>query len=258
MKSAKILLIGAFTALFCVGVLLVDKAAATPSTHIWSPSTDIQAGGTAHITADVYLPSESDATGAKPDTVTNFGLTGGYWPMPDKLGIEYGFDHIAGYGELDDYPIYFNAKVGLVEGSFGSYFPALAVGGYAFGTEHDKTDYNVYYVKAAKTLALNDFSLGRFSAGYFQGRSKLLVDKYSNSDNKGVLLAWERVIPEISEKLWVCVDYQGSDSGLGALAPGFSWKVADNTSLLIGYVFPNNSDLAQTVTIQIDIDLDFK
>ena len=234
--------------------LVPQLSLATPSTHVWAPSTDIQANGTFHLTSDVYVPSEKDASGSKPDTVTNLGLETGLWPIKDKLGVELGFDNITGYGALDDYPLYFNAKLGTPENILFDQAPAVAFGGYYFGTKHDQTDQNVYYVKGAKTLTVSDFTAGRLSVGWFWGKDELLLDENGEPDSDGVLLTWERTMPEISDKLWLCVDYQGSNSGNGALAPGFAWKFADNVSVLFGYVIPNNDNLAENFTVQLDID----
>lgn len=239
-----------------MAVLLPLYAWATPSTHVWSPSPDIQAHGTVHLTADMYVPVEEDSSGSKPDSVTDVGLEGGYWPVKDKMGIEGGFDLIHGYGPLDDYPLYFNAKVGTPENSLFEHSPALGVGGYNFGTESNKTTQNIFYFKAGETLSIGDLSLGRFSAGWFWGNGDVLVDSEGDSEANGVMLTWERTLSELSNKLWVCLDYQGSESGAGALAPGLSWKFADNTSVIFGYVIPNNSDLSQTFTVQVDIDMD--
>ena len=173
-------------------ILVCSKAQATPSTHVWSPSTDLQTHGTAHLTADAYVPSEHDAAGARPDTVTNFGLEGGYWPIKDTFGVEFGFDVFNGYGELDDYPLYFNVKGGVLEKAFFENSPALAVGGYNFGTKPNKTDVNSYYVEAAQTFTVRDFSLGRVSFGWFWGNSDLLLDAQGNSDTNGMILSWER------------------------------------------------------------------
>ena len=250
--SSKIFAFGLIAGVSCLGSGGV--AFATPSTHVWSPSTDIQADRSFHLTSDLYIPSESDASGSKPNTVTNVGLEAGLWPIKDKLGVEFGFDLINGYGELDDYPLYLNAKLGATEDAAFTYSPALAVGIYNWGTENDKTDINSYYVKAARTLKVDDLNFGRLSVGWFWGSSDLLLDADGNTDHNGVLLAWERTMSEISDKFWVCVDYQGSDSGLGALAPGVSWKFADNVAIVLGYVIPNNDDLSETFTVQADVD----
>lgn len=234
-------------------ILSFELAYATPSTHIWAPSTDVQAYKKWHITSDFYVPAEKDAVGARPNTITNFGLTVGVLPF-EKLNAEVGLDHKSGYGsQLDDYPVYFNTKLGITEKAFGDSFPALAVGIYDVGTKNNQTDYNVVYGKAAKTITIGDSSLGRFSAGYFRGSSKLLLHS-GKKDNAGALLCWERTMSEISDKLWLAVDYQGSKSSYGALNLGFSWKFTDNVSMIFGYDIYNDRDLADTCTVQLDID----
>jgi hypothetical protein len=170
------------------------------------------------------------------------------------LTAEAGFDYKTGYGDLDSYPVYFNAKVAIPEDAYGAYFPAAAFGIYDLGTESDKTDYNILYGKAAKTLKVGDINLGRFSLGYFWGNGKLLLDKNGERDNNGVLCAWERTMTEISDKLWVCAEYQGTYSSYGAFNLGFSWNFTKDVAVLCGYQFYNNRDLADTATIQLDIN----
>jgi len=230
-----------------------ELAFATASTHIWAPSTDTQAYGTGHITADVYIPAERNSDGSRPDAITNSGLTFGILPFK-KLNAEAGFDYKTGYGSLDSYPIYFNDKLAIPEGAYGGYFPAVACGTYDVGTKTDKTDYNIIYGKAAKTVKLKDLLLGRFSVGYFWGNGKLLLDEDGDRDNHGVFAAWERTMTEISDKLWVCVEYQGTKSSYGALNLGFSWQFTKSTSVIWGYQFYNNRNLADTATIQVDIN----
>ena len=76
------------------------------------------------------------------------------------------------------------------------------------------------------------------------------------SDEKGVLLSWDRTMTEISDKLWLAVDYQGSKSALGALSFGASWAFAKNVSVILGYDVYNNKKVAgqNTATIQVDIN----
>lgn len=242
--------------LWAVGCAVVgaafEGAYATPTTHIWSPSTDVQSYGKWHLTADFYVPTERDGQGNRPAPVTNTGLTVGILPF-EKLNAEVGFDLIGGFGELDSNPLYFNAKVGIPEGVYGKAFPALAVGVFGVGTNADQTDFDIVYGKAAKTVALQDFNVGRFSLGYFSGNPDLLTHN-GKKDNDGILVAWERTMTEISDKLWVAVDYQGSQSSFGALNFGFSWKFADNVSAIFGYDIYNDRDLANTYTVQVDID----
>src|SRR3990170_2383870 len=147
------------------GIIGVASAYATPSTHVWAPSTDVQAYGVAHITSDIYVPVKK-LEDVRPGTITNLGLTVGVLPL-EKVGLEVGFDHIEG-----QYPLYLNAKLGIPENAFGDFSPAIAVGGYSIGTKSDVTDYNIYYGKVAKTLG----PAGRLSVGYYTGNDKLLVD----------------------------------------------------------------------------------
>lgn len=234
-------------------------AHATASTHIWAPSTDTQAWGTGHITADVYIPTEENTGDGQANTITNTGLTFGILPFK-KLTAEAGFDYKTGYGKLDRYPIYFNTKLAIPEDAFkdtfkyGEFIPAFAVGIYDVGTEVDKTNSNIVYLKAAKTVKIKDFSLGRFSLGYFWGNDKLLLESNGDKDANGVLAAWERTMSEISDKLWLCVEYQGSKSSYGALNLGFSYKFTPSTSVIFGYQFYNDKNFPDTATIQVDID----
>jgi len=244
---------------FLTGVIGAASAYATPSTHVWAPSTDIQAFGVAHITSDIYVPVKKidfinlkgtddvgDGVKDRPRTITNLGLTVGVLPF-EKVGLEIGFDHIEG-----QYPLYLNAKLGIPENAFGNFFPAIAVGGYSIGTKSDVTDYNIYYGKVAKTIG----PVGRFSVGYYTGNDELLLDESGKASENGVLICWERTISEISDNLWVAVDYMGGDSSAGALSYGFAWKFAPNTSVIFGYVDQNNDKVTpgDTFTVQVDID----
>jgi hypothetical protein len=205
------------------------------------------------VTADVYIPVNKNSDGTQPNTITNTGLTFGILPF-NKLRAEIGADYKTGYGNLDSYPVYFNCKAAIPEDSYGPYFPALAIGLYDIGTARNKTDFNIIYGKAAKTIKVKDLNLGRFSVGYFWGNGDLLLNGQGERDNHGVLAAWERTMTEISDKLWVCVEYQGTESGYGSLNLGTSWTFNKYVSVLLGYEFYNNRSLADTVTIQLDIN----
>lgn len=244
-------------------------AFATPTTLIWAPSTDIQPYGKIHFGADIYTPTTSkdmndqhiyvqqvygptvSLLSDKPEK----NLLGKIWSPLGRIMAETGFDYKKGFGPaVDNYPWYFHFKLGVPEDAYFKYMPAFAVGAYDMGTKHNKTDNNVWYFRAARTLMLGKFNLGRFSAGYFNGNAKLLRDKNGLRDNSGPMLAWERVMPEISDKLWICADYQGTQSGYGALNLGFSWKFTNNVSAIIAYDLLNNQNLTDTVTVQLDID----
>ena len=233
---------------------------ATATTHIWGPSTDVQPFKKWHITSDMYLPVEDDPSGARVPTVTNIGLTVGVLPF-QKINLEVGVDHKTGNGNLDRYPLYVNAKLGLPEGAFGRYFPAVAAGIFDVGTKaystdtHIGTNFDVLYAKVAKTVG----PVGRYSVGYFSGNKDLLLNEKGAKVNTGVMVTWERTMNELSDKLWLCVEYMGSRSLYGTFNVGASWKFADNVVLLAGYDVYNNDklNLPNTFTLQVDIDFDF-
>jgi len=233
--------------------LLVSSAGSTPSTHIWGPSTDIQPYLKWHITGDIYLPTETQTGGTLIPPVSNLGLTVGILPF-ERIGCEVGFDHKGGLGNLDRKPVYYNLKLGVPETALVSWSPAIACGGYDFGTEADLTDFNLLYLKVAKTIKSGDTDFGRISAGYFTGNKVLLLDQNGEKDNAGLMVAWERSIPEFSDKLWVCAEYMGTNSSYGTSNLGFAWKFAENVGVLLGYDIPNNSQLPATLTFQVDID----
>lgn len=228
---------------------LTYKVYSTPSTHIWAPSCDVQPYKLFHLTADYYVPVGENPDGSFSSPVINSGLTVGILPF-EKLQAEVGVDHIAGYGDFDKYPFYFNFKLGVPEGAISNIFPQVAFGMYCIGTKADLTDYNIGYFKVAKTIN----PVGKFSLGVYVGNEKLLLDDNGNIDNKGILFAVERTLSEISDKLWICFEYQSGRNSFGTTNVGFSYKFSDNTSLLFGVNFYNNKQVAPTYTIQTDID----
>lgn len=225
---------------------------ATPSTQIWIPSTDIQPYKTLHFNFDTYIRTKSEEGGGKLPPVVVLGPTVGILPY-EKVQAEVGFDLIHAGSDADDYPLYFHGKVGTPEGSLFPDSPAIALGGYNFGTKSDVTNQNIVYGLVAKTLPV----VGRLSAGYFVGNDKVLVDENGSGDEKGILLSWDRTLSEISDKLWAAVDYQGTDSAIGALSFGISYAFAKNASIIFGYDIYNENRTGgeNTFTVQLDINL---
>lgn len=245
---------------FCTFVL--TNAHATPSTLIWALSTDVKALGVFHFDADNYTPVKSkDSNGNKLFVLQDYGLLAGLLPSDSeknplgKVLAETGFDYKKGLGTtLDKWPIYFNFKVGVPEDAYFKYMPAFAMGCYDMGYKQNYTNYNVWYLRAAKTLSIDKFSLGRFSAGYFNGNGRLLRNKNGDRDNFGAMLAWERTMSEINDKLWICVDYQGTQSSYGAMNYGASWNFTKDIAVLLAYDIYNNPNLKDTVTFQLDVN----
>jgi hypothetical protein len=244
MRTFKVLAACVITLVLSAGI-----ARATPSTYIWIPSPDIQPYKKFHFGFDTYIKTKS-IDGTKEPTVTNLGLTAGVLPF-EKIQMEVGIDVRDFGGTLDTtYPFLFNAKLGTPEDSLFKGSPALAVGGYDFGTKKNATNFNIVYGIAGKTID----KIGRFGVGYFTGNKKLLLDRDGNKDNHGILLAFDRTISEISDKLWFGIDYQGTKSSYGALSFGVSWKFAPNVSVIFGYdIYNEHRSYKPTTTIQLDI-----
>jgi hypothetical protein len=218
--------------------LAVSRAAATPSTQIWIPSTDIQAFGTVHGGIDNYFTIFTKAADGAYAFPTDIGLTVGVAPF-----VELGFD----WFEPSDYPLMFNLKAGVGEDRLPV---ALAAGVFGVGTEPGVTNYNMVYGLVAKTLA----PVGRISLGYYVGNDRVLVNADGNADNAGLLASWDRAMPEISDKLWMAVDYQGGTNAFGAVGMGFSWAFSEKVSVLVGYVVYALPDTAGTLTTQLDVN----
>jgi hypothetical protein len=229
----------------------------TPSTQIWIPSTDFQKWKTMHLGLDNYIRI-SNINGIRGAGIFDIGLTTGILPF-EKFQGEIGVDYLyMGDSNYDDHPIYFNAKIGLPEDAFFKGFPAVALGAYNFGLKTNLTNYNIIYGEIAKTIPM----LGRLSVGYYTGNDKVLVDENLKKSNNGVLLSWDRTMTEISDKLWLAVDYQGGKNYLGALSFGASWAFSKNVSVIFGYDIYNNkrayyntnNQNANTFTAQVDIN----
>ncbi len=256
-------------AFLLAGCCIVNFAHATPSTLIWTPSTDIQPYKKIHVGTDVYVPIE----GKNANDLHNYALQvygptfsllsdkpednlfGKLWAPLGKIMAETGFDYKKGLGSaLDKYPWYFHFKFGVPEDAYFKHMPAFAIGAYDMGIKHNKTNNDVWYFRVAKTAAIGKVNLGRFSTGYFWGNGRLLRDKDSLRDNQGAMVAWDRTMSEITDKLWLCVDYQATQSSYGALNFGFSYKLTPAVSAILGYDIYNNRNLTDTVTFQVDID----
>ena len=241
-------------------------ALATPSTQIWIPSTDIQAFGVPHFGLDAYYRDWEHGyyqDGKRDPNIYDSGLTIGVLPF-DSVQMEVGADYVSSFSgsKYDDHPIYFNAKIGMPEGVICSNSPAIAFGGYNFGTKYNdatKTDQNIVYGLLAKTVPAfcGVPSLGRFSAGAYEGNGDVLTGPNgSTDDNKGLLLSWDRTMSEIDDRLWFAVDYMGGNNVNGATSFGVSWAFTEKISLIVGYDMWNKKSVAgaNTVTTQLDVN----
>jgi hypothetical protein len=234
-----------------------EFAFSTASTQIWIPSTDFQKWKTIHLGLDNYIRT-SKINGVRGAGIFDLGLTTGLLPF-EKFQVEIGVDFLSmGDSQYDDHAFYFNAKIGFPETVLFKGSPAIAFGAYNFGLKKNLTDYNIIYGVIAKTIPI----IGRLSVGYYMGNEEVLVDENLMKEDKGLLLSWDRTMTEISDKLWLAVDYQGGKNYLGALNFGVSWTFSKNVSVIFGYDIYNNRNTyyntnnqnANTFTAQVDIN----
>jgi len=166
-----------------------------------------------------------------------------------------------GDANYDKHPLYFNLKLGTSEDSLFKYCPAIAVGAFSVGLQKTgvyRTDYNVMYGEIAKTIPV----LGRVSVGFYTGNAKALIDETGKAANSGLLLSLDRTITEISDKLWIGIDYMGGNNFMGGISFGASWAFSKNVSVILGYdiwndkkVFYNTANFnANSFTTQLDIN----
>jgi hypothetical protein len=224
--------------LVCSGSLNVF---ATPSTIIWIPSVDFQPYGVYHLGIDNYsYDFNSGKSYSGTAFPTDLGLTVGVLPF-STVQAEIGVDYFTPQWS----PFSLNAKIGVPEGALADWSPAIAVGGFGFGFSKKVTDYNIVYGIVGKTLPV----VGRIEAGLFTGNKDLLGPDY-----KGFMLSWDRMIPEISDNLWLAIDYQSGKSGFGAFSYGFAWSFSKNVSVIFARD-EFNADIPGAFTMQLDINI---
>lgn len=252
MKSVRSIILAAALTLSCATVAL-----ATPSGQIWIPSTDAKGFKEVNISIDNYVRfSNASDAGAN---YFDAGVTVGVLPFEKfklEIGVDFLTDGLQGNDSIGSkHPMYFNFKGAIVEDAFFKGMPSIAAGMFGIGTfdrgQSGNTMSNVTYGLVAKTLPV----VGRLSAGGYHGAAKNLGNKH----NDGLLVSWDRTMSEISDKLWMAVDYMGGNNAFGALSVGASWAFTPNVSVLAGANFynPFQSTLyggKPTFTTQLDIN----
>jgi hypothetical protein len=243
MKSLKLVAVAA-----ALVALASSSALATFSGQIWIPSTDVKGFKEVNISIDNYARVSN-----APDAGANYydvGVTAGILPLEKfkiEVGVDYYTDNQPGSAASKN-PAYFNAKGGTPEDAFFAGMPAVAAGIYNMNSASNALSANVAYGLIARTFPV----VGRLSVGGYNGAERTL-----GTQNTGLLLSWDRTMSEISDKLWLAVDYQSGKNSLGALSVGGSWAFSKQVSLIIGANFYNEEKTGgkPTFTTQLDINL---
>lgn len=225
-------------------VLASGAALATPTAQIWIPSTDAKGfkETTLNVISTQRFSPKSDAGASTYDA----GIVVGVLPF-ESLKMEIGFDYLTtnfqNDNAADNHPFYFNAKLATPEDLGFKGMPAFAVGAYNLGT-YDKpenaspgygfsTRQNIVYGLAAKTLPV----VGRLSAGGYYGAKRALANGTNTIDtnqNSGLMLSLDRPMTEISDKLWMAIDYMSGNNANGQLGFGASWAFSKQITVLAG------------------------
>lgn len=247
-KTALVLFSAAFSLLFHA------VSHASPSTTYWTPAVmDIQGYKVWHITYDTYVPLRKtpNADVAAGEDVTfpvDLGLTVGVLNS-QKLQMEVGFDLMEPF---DNYPLFFNAKIGYPEGALSKNAPALQLGIFNVGTKSGVTDYNIAHFIIGKTFP----SIGRLTASVYAGNSKLLVSSAGKNENTGFMFAWDRWI--VPDKVLLAGDYATGKNALGAGGLGVYFYFTKNISLLVGPVWFNDEKINGQWKWTTQLDINFK
>ena len=232
-----------FTRILAAAGLLVTMASgsamALPTGQIWIPSPDAKGFKEATVNL-INITRFSNAADAGPNYY-DIGVVAGVSPF-EAVKMEIGIDYLTTgtKAKPDDHPFSFNAKLATAEDMGFKGMPALAVGAYNLGT-FDKpevrlsTRQNIVYGLAAKTIPV----IGRISAGgYYGAKRALKTDGSSNTIdtgmNSGMMASWDRTISEVSDKLWMAVDYMSGNNANGQLGIGASWAFSKQISVLTG------------------------
>ncbi len=231
-------------------------ARATPSSTFWTPMTpDIQPYGVLHIGIDNYFTVFTKANEGAGSFPTDAGLTIGILPF-EKLQMEVGVDFL----QPSDYPWYFNAKMGFLEGTLFKGAPALQLGIFNVGTESGVTNQDIGYLVIGKTLPGIG---GRLSAGPYLGNSSVLVNSAGKAANTGYMAAFDHGFVPVKDrssneydKIVFAADYASGDNIIGGGGFGLYYYFTRDISLLTGPTWFNNSDLngKWKWTIQLNID----
>ena len=219
MKFGKILAAACLTVAMACGT-----AMAIPSEQIAIPSTD--AKGFKEVTINVI---STERFSSKPDagpSSYDAGILVGVLPF-ESLKLEVGFDYLTSNlqndNSADNHPFYFNAKLATPEDLGFKGMPAFAVGVYNRGHLRQagvgckprrwlSTRQDLAYGLVAKTCPI----IGRLSVGGYVRRASgpwpMAATRAIPINNSGVLASWDRSMTEISDKLWLGIDYMSGNN----------------------------------------------
>ena len=221
------------------------SAMAIPTAQTWIPSPD--AKGFKEVTVNVINIQRFTKNRGNNPSYYDVGVTVGVSPL-EKLKLEIGADFLTtnsgSNGHVaDDHPFYFNAKLATPEDLGFKGMPSIAIGAYNLGLA-DKpetfgsTRQNIVYGLVGKTFPV----IGRIAAGGYHGSKRALAtagNPSNTNNNTGLMVSWDRTMSEISDKLWMGVDYMSGNNANGSLNAGVAWAFSKQITVLTGVQFFN-------------------
>ena len=271
-----------------LSLVLTGTVSATPSTTYWTVATsDVQPFNVWHIGVDnyfrLYQTQEEVANGQLTSFSTDVGLTVGVLPF-EKLNLEVGIDGLFPGSRTNTAlrsigtSLLFNAKLGIPEGAFGEWFPALNVGIFDVGTRSQVTDMNILDFLVGKTLG----PFGRLHAGGYYGNPNSALMREGGCkpntalpsvacvagasgklDNSGALVGYDFGFWKIKDKegneynKWVlAADYASGKNFIGGGGVGIYHYFTKDISLLTGPIWFNDHVIngQWKWTVQLDIN----
>ena len=198
---------------------------ATPSSIIIIPSTDTVEKGTVHLDLDTLF---TVGQGANNSSALSIGATYG---LTDDL--EVGFDYLSDTGD----PLVGNLKYQV----YKDQGIAVALGGWLLGHTGTTGANQIYGLLSYSCDA------GRFAVGYASGSESTF-----GQDGNQLWLSYDKAL---DDQWWVGADYVSGDSYIGGLSFGVGYSFAENAGLILGYSLYNNNAVDNTVTAQVDVNL---
>jgi len=243
--------------IFAVMLLFVSGAGfATPSTTYWSPCVmDVQPAGVWHFTYDNYSNRRTNDYAFTNDLGLTYGLK-----LSEDVNMELGFDWLSDV----NYPVFFNAKLGIPEGKLSPNSPGINVGIFGVGTKkYDATtgvgtNQNIFDFILGKTVGR-----GRLHAGYYNGNDNILVSSDGNKEGDGFMFGFDYGYNPVEDsegtynKYVIAGDYMSGDNLWGGGGVGLYWYFTRNASLLVGPVWYNDQGINGKVKWTTQIDINF-
>lgn len=236
-------------AIALLAIVVVSGARATPSSAFWTNCMiDIQPPGITRLDVDNFFTFGA-ASGAD-FFATDFGALWGFRLSP-KLSAEFGFDVQSSPATA---PIFFNAKVGYLENTLSPNAPALQLGVYGIGTEHNGTNRKLNIIQLITGKTMPDGRCRVMASGYY-GNPGALRSSTGERENVGFIVAFDwKIVPS---KWVLTADYASGRNLIGGGGAAINYFFTPCISVETGPVWFNDRGLNGSPKMSIQFDINF-